>query len=119
MIDHIACRDECKRTVADEDAAAAAGWHYLEVQKRWRCPSCERELHGTNKMRPVVETDIVPGAVIVHPRTGSYIIQAVGKMRLPSGQWVMAARYCGLRDVTITEFYRPVLDFGNFMKEGT
>lgn len=126
MTEEVQCRDGCKRTQPNEEAAANAGWMWLEVQKRWRCPTCMRELQEANLamvkyggMRLVLDADIVPGVVVRHPRTGDYIIQSMGQMRLPSGEWVRAARYCSLHDVTCTEFYRAVSDFGNFLTKVT
>lgn len=40
----LSCAAGCKRTVADIDAALAAGWGHLPIQNRWRCPTCTREL---------------------------------------------------------------------------
>lgn len=44
----ITCRDGCKRAVATPEEAEAAGWQFLEVQKRWRCPDCHAELEKIN-----------------------------------------------------------------------
>jgi len=46
--DPIACVAGCKRAVADEAAASAAGWSYLPIQGRWRCAACWRELRAVN-----------------------------------------------------------------------
>jgi len=46
--DPITCAAGCKRIVADEDAAAFAGWEYLPITQRWRCPACWRELQAVN-----------------------------------------------------------------------
>jgi hypothetical protein len=40
----IACAAGCARTVADDDAASAGAWSYLAISRRWRCPTCRREL---------------------------------------------------------------------------
>jgi hypothetical protein len=46
--DAIVCRDGCKRSLPDMDAATQAGWHYLSLQSKWRCPDCARELREAN-----------------------------------------------------------------------
>lgn len=55
MEDAITCRDGCKRSVEDMKAASAAGWQYLDIQKRWRCPECMRALDEANRMFVVKE----------------------------------------------------------------
>lgn len=52
----IGCRGGCGGKQPDDEAAARAGWRYLEITKGWRCGSCERALalastmhgHGTD-----------------------------------------------------------------------
>lgn len=46
--DAIRCNDDCKASVLDMDAAMAQAWTYLEITKRWRCPSCRRALDAIN-----------------------------------------------------------------------
>lgn len=48
MADPIRCCDGCKRPVADQSEAEAKAWAFLEISKRWRCPSCARELAQAN-----------------------------------------------------------------------
>lgn len=43
------CCDGCGAAVKDESEAMAKAWHYLAISKRWRCPSCVRELQQANK----------------------------------------------------------------------
>lgn len=43
----IGCRDGCGRRVG-ADVIEQSGWIYLEIQKRWRCPDCWRELEQAN-----------------------------------------------------------------------
>jgi hypothetical protein len=43
------CAAGCKRTVEDEAAASAAGWSFLPVTARYRCPHCERELKAADR----------------------------------------------------------------------
>lgn len=45
----VRCRDACGAVVADEPEAGRAGWQFLEIQKRWRCPQCMRELLQVNE----------------------------------------------------------------------
>jgi rubredoxin len=40
----LACQDSCGATVADEAAALHAGWTFLAISRRWRCPDCWRAL---------------------------------------------------------------------------
>lgn len=42
------CCDGCGRSVADMSEAEAKAWHFLQISKRWRCPSCARELDAAN-----------------------------------------------------------------------
>lgn len=43
----IGCRDECgARVPADE--IQQKGWTFLMVQRRWRCPTCQRALDKAN-----------------------------------------------------------------------
>lgn len=42
----ISCSTGCKRTVEDEVGASTAGWEYLSISARWRCPTCYRELRA-------------------------------------------------------------------------
>lgn len=42
------CADACGRAVTPEEAEHT-GWTYLEIQRRWRCPQCQRELRATNQ----------------------------------------------------------------------
>lgn len=46
----VACVGGCKRTVPDMEAASHAGWRYLEIQNRWRCPECNRELRAAQQI---------------------------------------------------------------------
>jgi hypothetical protein len=48
MADPITCAAGCKRYVADEAAASAAGWENLPISTRWRCVACTRELAAVN-----------------------------------------------------------------------
>lgn len=48
MIDPIYCAAACKRNVPDEKAASDAGWSFLPIMQRWRCPDCGRELAAVN-----------------------------------------------------------------------
>ncbi len=43
----IGCTDGCKRRATQEEAEQMA-WRFLEISKRWRCPSCARELQEAN-----------------------------------------------------------------------
>jgi len=49
--DGIACSDGCKRQVTTEDAAMAAGWSFLPVVRRWRCPPCATALRNVSTMQ--------------------------------------------------------------------
>jgi hypothetical protein len=104
----IHCRDGCGAAVADEDEATAAGWSYLEIQKRYRCPDCEQEIQ-------------LGGAILCHtPTQKMYRVEGFGKMRLADGTWVRAARYVPTAPTDSAyrqEFYRPLTDFGNFTKK--
>lgn len=42
--DSIGCRGGCDAKQADEEAAARAGWRYLEITKGWRCGACDHTL---------------------------------------------------------------------------
>lgn len=44
----VGCRDECGRSVPVSDVESQ-GWNYLEIQKRYRCPQCWRELNAQQK----------------------------------------------------------------------
>ncbi|WP_398498153.1 hypothetical protein [Variovorax sp.] len=48
MADPIRCSDGCGRTVAGQSDAEAKAWTFLEISKRWRCPTCARELALAN-----------------------------------------------------------------------
>jgi hypothetical protein len=47
----LGCRDSCGARVADQDAALAEGWSWLEIAKQWRCPACWRALQAAGPMR--------------------------------------------------------------------
>lgn len=40
----IKCTDECGREIASPEDASQAGWTWLEITGRYRCPTCHREL---------------------------------------------------------------------------
>ena len=48
--DPIPCSDSCKRNVATEDAAMAAGRSFLPVVRCWRCGPCAALLRNVSKM---------------------------------------------------------------------
>lgn len=39
----IKCSDECGREIESIEAGVAAGWTWLEITNRLRCPQCHRE----------------------------------------------------------------------------
>lgn len=43
----IGCRDECGQRVPAE-SIQQKGWTFLPVQRRWRCPTCQRALDKAN-----------------------------------------------------------------------
>lgn len=40
----IGCRGGCGAKQVDGEAAAHAGWRYLEITRGWRCAACDRAL---------------------------------------------------------------------------
>lgn len=44
----VSCSDGCKRSL-HEDEVLPAGWSYLAISKRWRCPECHRALAAINQ----------------------------------------------------------------------
>ena len=44
----IRCTDGCKRALSPEEVEAA-GWTYLCISNRWRCPACRTELAAVNE----------------------------------------------------------------------
>jgi hypothetical protein len=69
----------------------------------------------------MTEDDIKVGIHIRHvPTQRKYVVSGIGKMRLPNAQWVGAARYRpfapGLHERQDIEYYRPLTDFGLFVK---
>lgn len=42
--DPISCAGGCKVQLADDKAAAAAGWSFYSVIRKWRCGACDRAL---------------------------------------------------------------------------
>lgn len=54
-MDPLNCTDACGQSADDEEAATQAGWSYLSITGRWRCPECTASLrlaagiHGTHE----------------------------------------------------------------------
>jgi hypothetical protein len=44
----IGCRGACGAKQPDSDAAAQAGWRYLEITNGWRCGACDRDLEAAS-----------------------------------------------------------------------
>lgn len=47
----IGCRGGCGAKQPDDDAAALAGWRYLQITKGWRCGPCDRDLVAASSLR--------------------------------------------------------------------
>ncbi len=54
----IACGDGCKATVRDEEAAMQAGWSFLSIARRWRCPTCATILYRASSMPGTAENPV-------------------------------------------------------------
>ena len=65
------------------------------------------------------QDEIRVGALIKHAPTHSlYMIEAIGKMKTPTGEWVEAARYRNVEPHSgsnPTEYYRALTNFGTFV----
>lgn len=44
----ISCSDECGQCLPAE-AVEQAGWTFLQIRGRWRCPACRRALERINR----------------------------------------------------------------------
>lgn len=43
-----ACGDECGAAVMVRQNESAAGWCWLDVARKWRCPKCRHDLEQAN-----------------------------------------------------------------------
>lgn len=50
-VPYISCRDECGQRLP-ADAVEQAGWTFLPIRSRWRCPACRRVLEQINRPVP-------------------------------------------------------------------
>ena len=61
------------------------------------------------------EDDIHIGQIIVHTTSDLvYRVEGIGMMKMPSGEWVQAARYRAMPGNA--EYYRQLTDFNNFLE---
>jgi hypothetical protein len=76
------CTAGCKRSAVNVDEASTQGWSYLQIQNRWRCPTCTRELEEAGRSKSFVRCEdcfkVVDGCD--YPESG---VSEVTDFRLP------------------------------------
>jgi rubredoxin len=58
--DPIVCAYGCNTKLPDDQAAMAAGWSYLMISRRWRCPKCDAALLAAANMPGVANQSVDP-----------------------------------------------------------